>query len=195
MVLVSCKNCQKVYERENYDSFRCTRCNHKVTKRVENSFQVSFALLICATLFYIPAMFYPMMKMTQMGVSVESTILEGVTGFWQMNDYFIAIVIFVASIAIPLVKIVGLFFIFISLKINVKMGNKTKIWIFKFIEVIGKWSMIDIYVVAILSSTIHAGEIMDVKSGIAATSFALMVILTMMSANKFDTRIIWDETR
>lgn len=193
MVLISCKNCHKVYEKDNYDEFVCTRCKHKVTKRVKNSLQTSLALVICATLLYIPAMVYPMMEVTTLGMKIESTILEGVISFLNMQSYFIAFVIFIASVVIPMIKLVGLLFIFISLKINVKMQNKTKNLIYKFIEAIGKWSMIDIYVVALLASIVQLDELFNIKGGIAATSFALMVILTMIAANKFDTRIIWDE--
>ena len=193
MVLISCKNCHKMYEKENFDDFVCTRCNHKVRKRIKNSLQVSLALTICAILLYIPAMVYPIMEVTRLGVKVESTILEGVISFLDMESYFIAIVIFTASVVIPMIKLVGLLFIFISLKINVKMSNNRKILIFKFIEAIGKWSMIDIYVVALLASIVQLDEIFNIKGGIAATSFALMVILTMIAANRFDTRIIWDE--
>ena len=193
MVLISCKNCHKMYERENFDSFVCTRCNHIVRKRIKDSLQVSLALTICAILLYIPAMLYPIMEVTRLGVKIESTILEGVVSFIEQGSYFIAIVVFTASVIIPLIKLVGLLFIFISLKINVKMHNNRKILIFKFIEAIGKWSMIDIYVVALLASIVQLDEIFNIKGGIAATSFALMVILTMIAANRFDTRIIWDE--
>ncbi|AXX90256.1 paraquat-inducible protein A [Arcobacter suis] len=193
MVLISCKNCHKMYEKENFNDFVCTRCNHMVRKRIKNSLQVSLALTICAILLYIPAMVYPIMEVTRLGVKVESTILEGVISFLDMESYFIAIVIFTASVVIPMIKLVGLLFIFISLKINVKMQNNRKILIFKFIEAIGKWSMIDIYVVALLASIVQLDEIFNIKGGIAATSFALMVILTMIAANRFDTRIIWDE--
>ena len=193
MVLISCKNCHKVYEKENYEDFICTRCKHKVTKRIKNSLQVSLALVICAILLYIPAMVYPIMEVTKLGVQIESTILQGVISFLDMESYFIAIVIFTASVAIPMIKLIGLLFIFLSLKINVKMDNKTKNLIYTFIEAIGKWSMIDIYVVAILASIVQLDEIFNIKGGIAATSFALMVILTMIAANRFDTRIIWDE--
>ena len=193
MVLISCKNCHKMYEKENFDDFVCTRCNHKVRKRIKNSLQVSLALTICAILLYIPAMIYPIMEVTTLGVKVESTILEGVISFLDMESYFIAIVIFTASVVIPMIKLIGLLFIFISLKINVKMQNNRKILIFKFIEAIGKWSMIDIYVVALLASIVQLDEIFNIKGGIAATSFALMVIITMIAANRFDTRIIWDE--
>ena len=193
MVLISCKNCHKMYEKENYDDFVCTRCKHKVRHRIQNSLQVSLALTICAILLYIPAMLYPMMEVTKLGVNIESTIIEGVISFLDMESYFIAIVVFTASVVIPMIKLVGLLFIFISLRINVKMQNKTKVLIYKFIEAIGKWSMIDIYVVAILASVVQLDEIFNIKGGIAATSFALMVILTMIAAHRFDTRIIWDE--
>jgi len=193
MVLISCKNSHKVYEKENYDTFVCTRCNHTVRKRVKDSLQVSLALTICAILLYIPAMLYPMMEITKLGVKIESTIIEGVISFLEYESYFIAIVVFTASVIIPLIKLIGLLMIFTSLKINIRMSNRTKNIVFKFVEAIGKWSMIDIYVVAILASVVQLDEIFNIKGGIAATSFALVVILTMIAAHRFDTRIIWDE--
>ena len=193
MILISCKNCHQMYEKENYDNFVCTRCNHIVRHRIKDSLQVSLALTICAILLYIPAMIYPIMEVTRLGVKAQSTILGGVISFLEHGSYFIAGVIFIASVVIPMIKLVGLLFIFTSLKVNVKMSNNRKILIFKFIEAIGKWSMIDIYVVALLASIVQLDEIFNIKGGIAATSFALMVILTMIAANRFDTRIIWDE--
>lgn len=195
MVLISCKNCKKVYEKEDYTSFICTKCNHKVTRRVENSLQISLALTICAMLLYIPAMVYPMMIVTQFGVNQESTIIQGIISFLEYESYFVAIVIFIASVAIPIVKLFALFFIFLSLKINVQMANRTKILLYKYIEAIGKWSMIDIYVVALMASIVQLDELFNIKGGVAATSFALMVIITIFAANRFDTRIIWDESR
>jgi paraquat-inducible protein A len=164
-----------------------------VRKRIKNSLQSSLALTICAILLYIPAMIYPIMEVTKLGVKIESTILEGVVSFLEYESYFIAFVIFTASIVIPMIKLIGLLFIFTSLKINVKISKKRKVFMFKFIEAIGKWSMIDIYVVALLASIVQLDEIFNIKGGVAATSFALMVILTMIAANRFDTRIIWDE--
>ena len=193
MLLISCKNCHEVYERENYDEFVCSKCKHKVQKRVKNSLQVSLALTICAILLYIPAMLYPMMEITKLGIKTQSTILEGVISFLEYENYFIAFVIFTASVVIPLIKLLGLLLIFVSLKIDIKIKNKNKISIFKFINLIGKWSMIDIYVVAILASVVQVGELFNIKGGLAATSFALVVILTMIAAHRFDTRIIWDD--
>ena len=193
MVLISCKNCHKVYEKETYEEFVCTRCKHKVRKRIKNSLQVSMALTICAILLYIPAMLYPMMEITKLGIHTQSTILEGVISFIEYENYFIAAVIFVASVIIPIIKLVGLLLIFISLKINIQISHQNKNRIFNFIEIIGKWSMIDIYVVALLASVVQVGELFNIQGGLAATSFALMVICTMIAASRFDTRIIWDE--
>ena len=195
MVLISCRNCHKIYEKEDYSKFKCDSCGHTVTRRVKNSLQISLSLVITAMLLFIPAMVYPMMEVTQLGIKQGSTIIEGVISFLDYGDYFIAIVILTASVIIPLIKLIGLFFIFTSLSINVKMSNKTKLRIFYFIEAIGKWSMIDIYVVALLASVVQVSEIFNIKGGIAATSFALVVVLTMIAAHRFDTRIIWDESR
>jgi paraquat-inducible protein A len=195
MVLISCKNCEKVYTRENYSEFKCIRCGHTVRRRVKNTIQFSLALVLSALLLFILAMIYPMMEITQFGVKVDSTIFQGVISFINYGDYFVAIVILTASIIIPLVKLLSLLFIFVSLWIDTPFSNKTKLKIFYFIEYIGKWSMIDIYVVAMLASTIQLDEVFNIKGGIAATSFAIVVVLTMIAANKFDTRIIWDERR
>ncbi len=195
MVLISCKNCRKVYEKPNYDEFICTRCKHKVQRRTKYSLQISLALVLSALLLYIPAMVYPIMEVTKFGVSIESTILEGVISFLEYENYFIAIVVFTASVIIPMIKLIGLLFIFVSLKINMRLSNKVKNVMFHFIEAIGKWSMIDIYVVAILASVVQLDEFFNIKGGLAATSFALMVIVTMIAAHIFDTRIIWDERK
>ncbi len=193
MVYISCKNCHQVYKKNNYNEFVCTKCNHKVRRRVKNSLQISLALTICAALLYIPAMVYPIMEVTNFGISSSSTIIQGVISFLEHKNYFIAAVIFIASIVIPLIKIIGLLVIFTSLKFKLHMTKKTKLKVYNFIEFIGKWSMIDIYVVAILASVIQVSEIFKIKGEIAVTSFTLVVLFTMTAAQKFDTRIIWDE--
>ena len=193
MVLISCRNCHKVFEKPNYDSFVCNRCYHIVRRRIKNSLQISLALIISAMLLYIPAMVYPMMEITKFGITTNNTIIEGIIRFIEYENYFIAFVVFVASIIIPIVKLLGLLIIFISLKIHVKMNKKTKNYIFRFIDSIGKWSMIDIFVVAILASLVQLEEVFNIKPDIAATSFSMVVILTMVAAYRFDTRIIWDE--
>lgn len=192
-MLISCRNCHKVFRKESLEPFVCNRCNHVVRKRVKNSLQISLALCFSAILLYIPAMVYPMMEITKLGVREDSTIIEGIISFLEYENYFIAAVVFIASIVIPVIKLIGLLLIFVSLKMHIKMSNKTKLVVFKFIDMIGKWSMIDIYVVAIMASIVQLDELFNIKGGIAATSFALVVVITMIAAYRFDTRIIWDE--
>ena len=192
-MLISCKNCHAVYEKHQDDDGDCLRCGYSLSPRVSGSYQTALALTLCACLLYIPAMWYPMMEVTQFGVSTQSNIMQGVISFLEYKNYFIALVIFTASVVIPLVKLLGLLFILLSVTIKLQLNNKLKIKLFKFVEAIGKWSMIDIYVVAILASTVQLNEIFNIKGGIAATSFSMVVILTMMAANRFDTRIIWDD--
>ena len=193
MVLISCKNCHKVFEKKDYSDFICDRCGQKVTRRKKYSLQISLALIISAMILYIPAMIYPMMNIVQLGIDNENTIIEGIISFLEHKDYFIAFVILIASVLIPLIKLIGLFLIFLSLLISNNLDNKLKLNIFNMIEFIGKWSMVDIYVVALLSSIVHLDEIFSIKGGLAATSFTLVVVLTMIAANSFDTRIIWDK--
>jgi len=193
MPLISCRNCKTVYEVTHSSHFKCEICDHLVTKRDYHSFEISLALVIAALFIAIPALTEPIMLLTKLGEDNHKTIFQGVKYFWTHHDYFIAIVIFTASIFIPLFKIIGLLIIYISLKIHLKMNKKTKLWIFNFIKFIGKYSMIDIYVTALLASIAILGEIFSIKGDVAITSFTFMVILTSLSAHYFDTRIIWDE--
>jgi len=192
MSLISCKNCKTVYQ-TNKSNFQCKVCDNLVTKRVNNSFEISLALAISALFIAIPALTEPIMLLTKLGKDNHKTIFQGVQYFWFHHDYFISMVIFFSSILIPIFKIVGLLIIYTSLKIHIKMNNKIKLWIFHFIKFIGKYSMIDIYVTSVLASIAILGEIFSIKGDIAITSFAFMVIFTSLSAHYFDTRIIWDE--
>jgi len=192
MPLISCKTCKTVYQ-TSQQNFKCEICNSIVTKRDYHSFEISTALALAALFIAIPALTEPIMLLTKLGKDNHKTIFQGVVYFWEHHDYFISIVIFTASIFIPLFKIIGLLIIYASLKIEIKMSKKLKLWIFNFIKFIGKYSMIDIYVTAILASIAILGEIFSIKGDVAITSFALMVIFTSLSAHYFDTRIIWDE--
>ena len=192
MPLISCKNCKTVYHTD-HSNFECELCGNIVTKRVNNSFEVSIALALAALFIAIPALTEPIMLLTKLGKDNHKTIYQGVQYFWEHHDYFISMVIFFSSIFIPIFKIVGLLIIYLSLKIHIKMSNKVKLWIFHFIKFIGKYSMIDIYVTSLLASIAILGEIFSIKGDVAITSFAFMVIFTSLSAHYFDTRIIWDE--
>ncbi len=168
---------------------RCRRCGMGVEIKAKKSLQTAFAFLIAAVIFYIPANIYPILETTKFGKRQASTIVEGVIAMYQAGDYPVAFIIFVASILIPFVKIAALFYIIFSLWHNRCKRLEQKVWLYHLIELTGPWSLIDVFVVVILVALIHFKNIAIIP-GIGATSFALMVVLTMLSALAIDVRIL-----
>ena len=135
------------------------------------------------------------MVVTQLGVDENSTIIGGVATFWQMHAYPVAVIIFIASVMIPGLKFVAIAILTAAasgkLKVDPRRANK----IYWFTELVGRWSMVDVFVVAILVGLIQMGNLMTIRPGGAAIAFGLMVVLTMLSAHSFDPRLIWDKIR
>jgi paraquat-inducible protein A len=141
---------------------------------------------------YIPANLYPILITKQFGVQTESTILGGIIHLWEVGSYPIALIILVASVFVPLLKFIFILYLLISTKYNVNSSRVDKHKLFYITEAIGPWSMIDVFVVIILSVLIHFSGV-QVSPGSGATSFALMVFFTMLSALSFDTKLIKKE--
>ena len=169
----------------------CRRCGSKIIINYK-SLQTALAFLIAAVIFYIPANLYPILETTKFGIAQPSTILEGVIAMYKAGDYPVAAIIFVASILIPILKIVILFYIIFSLWQKKCKKLEQKIWLYHLIELTGPWSLIDVFVVVILVALIHFKNIAIIP-GVGATSFALMVILTMVSALSIDVRILGEK--
>ncbi|MEO0442907.1 MAG: paraquat-inducible protein A [Pseudomonadota bacterium] len=172
---------------------KCSRCGSQLQLRIKNSTQIAIALIITATLCYIPANIFPIMKTTVLGNESGSTIIGGVIIFLHHGSYFIAAVIFIASIVIPMAKILSLLWICYSIVAAKKLNYYDLTRLYRLTELVGKWSMIDVYVVAILVALVQLGGLASIQPGIAANAFACMVIFTMIAANKLDTRLIWDK--
>lgn len=135
------------------------------------------------------------MTITQLGVSEPSTILGGVATFWEMKAYPVAIIIFIASVMIPGLKLLALGSLCAVAKGWIEIEPKTATKIYYLTELVGRWSMVDVFVVAILVGLIQLGKLMSVEPGPAALAFALMVLLTMVAAHAFDPKLIWDQIR
>ena len=189
---VSCHVCAQISSIEEHT---CNRCHAPMHSRKTKSVQRCFALLIASILAYIPANLWPIMIVTQLGVTEPSTILGGVAIFWQMEAYPVASIIFIASVLIPGLKLVALAWLCALTKGWVSMCPRSANKIYWITELVGRWSMVDVFVVAILVALIQMGNLMSIEPGAAAVSFALMVILTMLAAHAFDPRIIWDNFR
>jgi paraquat-inducible protein A len=158
------------------------------------SIQTTWALLFTSILLYIPANILPIMHTSVLGSDDPSTILGGVILLWQMGSYPIAIVIFIASVFIPVAKIVILCWLNYSVQSKQQHANSERIFWYRITEFVGRWSMIDVFVVAVLVSLIQLGNIINVLPGHAALAFCGVVICTMLAAMSFDSRLIWYET-
>lgn len=171
----------------------CSRCHSPLHLRQPNSFDWSMSLLIMAALFYIPANIFPIMTTTVLGEAIDSTIIGGVVLFIQDGSYFVGGVIFTASVLIPLVKMFAIAWLCYCTKSQGRFSANELTLMYRVVEFIGKWSMIDVFVVALLVALVQLTGVMTIQPGIALRAFALVVILTMFSAHKFDVRLLWDK--
>lgn len=187
--LIRCPVCDAV----NIDKGKkntCRRCGSAIYHHRSFSTEKSWAYLITAIIAYIPANLYPMLITSAFGTKEESTILGGVVLLWELGSYPVAAVIFFASIMIPVMKFLILIYLLISVKYPIgkdKKVNKHKLYYMT--EVVGPWSMIDVFVVAILAALIHLSSI-EILAGTAATAFAISVFFTLLAAHAFDETLI-----
>ena len=175
------------------DESRCACCGATLHSGWEKSIQNTWAWLITSMMLYFPANFLPITYSRFLGRETESTILGGVVTLWEHGDVPIAIVIFVASVLVPLGKIVVLGWMCVSVQIGSRFALRQKTILYRVTEYIGRWSMIDVFVVGILVALIQLGNIMTIRPGIASVAFAAMVVATMLAALTFDPRLLWAE--
>lgn len=173
----------------------CPRCGTELHLRKPQSLERTWAYLVAAMVLYIPANFFPIMSTSGIQGAQSNTILSGVATFWEMKAYPVAIVIFTASVLIPLLKVVSLMWLCMAASGRVTANPKNMSRIYHVTELLGRWSMVDVFVVAVLACLVRFGALMTITPGPAALSFAGVVILTMLSAMSFDPRLIWDRYR
>lgn len=185
--LASCHGCGKV---QPVALQYCVRCDGALHLRKPQSLERTWALTLAAVLLYFPANLLPMMQASGIGGGEERTILGGVVLFWQHQAYPIAIVIFTASVVIPILKLIAI----VSLCLSTRRCHRPRAMtrVYRMTELIGRWSMVDVFVVAVLVAVVQLGNLMTIQPGSAAVAFAGVVILTMLAAMSFDPRLIWD---
>ena len=187
-----CQECGYVFK-ANDDIDLCPRCKSKVAYRRKNCISKSLALLLSALILYLPSNLYPVMYTEFIGSNTGSNIIEGVIEMWQMNSYFVSFVILLASIFIPAFKIISMLFILYATKYSKIVVNKRVSRLYRFVLFIGRWSLIDVYVVIIMSSIVKIGNILNIEPGFAIICFCSVVIITVFSAESFDERLIWNK--
>lgn len=185
--LAVCETCELVSPvREGL----CPRCGTRLHLRIRHSLQRTWALTIAASILYFPANLLPILRVDSVTGDSASTILSGVVQFWQHADYPVAIIIFTASVMIPVLKIIAIVALCYAARTGKWPRRMTKLY--RVTEFIGRWSMVDVFVVAILVAVVQLGSTISIHPGAAALSFAGVVVLTMLAAMSFDPRLIWD---
>ncbi|WDY57398.1 paraquat-inducible protein A [Pseudomonas sp. PSKL.D1] len=193
--IVVCNECHELNRQEaGSRSQTCTRCGALVHARRPNSIVRTWALLIAATILYIPANVLPIMTVSTLGQGSPDTIMSGVITLLKHGMVPIAAVVFIASILVPTFKLVGIGLLLYSVQRHQPLSARQRILMYRFIEFIGRWSMLDIFVIAILVAVVNFGRIASVEANLGAVAFATVVILTMLAALTFDPRLIWDNT-
>jgi len=188
--LACCHVCFKVAPEALH---RCPRCGAPLHLRKPDSLQRTVALIVTASLLYIPANLLPIMTTAQLGSSIDSTIIGGVILLAHHGDYPIAAVIFIASVLVPLSKLFALSWLCWSVARRQPSSHHERAQLYRATELVGKWSMTDVFVVAILVALIQLGGILLITPGAAALAFGGVVIVTMLAAHSFDPRLIWDQ--
>ncbi|MBP9961379.1 MAG: paraquat-inducible protein A [Pseudomonas sp.] len=193
--ILICIECHELNrQKPDTDEQVCTRCGALVHARRPNSLMRTWALLITAAILYIPANILPIMTVSTLGQGSPDTIMSGVITLMKHGMFPIAAVVFVASILVPTFKLVGIALLLYSVQRHQPLSARQRIVMYRFIEFIGRWSMLDIFVIAILVAVVNFGRIASVEANLGAVAFASVVILTMLAAVTFDPRLIWDNT-
>ena len=171
----------------------CPRCGAAVHQRRPDSLTKTWALAITALLCLIPANVYPIMTLIYRGEPETSTIIDGVILLVKDQAIPIAVVIFIASIAVPFLKVFGLITLLLSIQLKWNLSPRQRTLLYRIIEAIGRWSMLDVFTVSILVALVQLGSLAEIVAGPAATFFCLAVVITIFAAMSFDSRLIWDE--
>ncbi len=185
----SCHTCGNTQE---MGTGKCNRCGDSLNFRKTHSIQKTLAFLVTALVLYLPANLLPIMYTIQLGRSSPSTIIGGVVTLFEHGSYGIASIIFIASVFVPMAKMLIIAYLcFITIRPKQTLPSQAS-FLYRVTELVGRWSMIDVFVVAVLVAMIQLGNLLAVEPGPAALAFAGVVIATMLSAMSFDPRLIWD---
>lgn len=170
----------------------CSRCHTRVRARQRASLQNTLALLVTATVLYIPANMLPIMRTVSFGDTLDSTIISGLILMWQEGAYPVAIIILLASVVVPVAKIIIMYWLCYLARQEPSERLRHPARVFRLVDWVGRWSMVDVLVVAIMAALVRFDLLMSVYPGVGALVFAAVVIITMLAALSFDPRMLWD---
>jgi paraquat-inducible protein A len=194
--LLSCHACGMLMSEDGQEAHtHCSRCGSALHMRHPDSLNRTWALLIASMIMYIPANLLPITQTSALGNTQGDTIMQGVIYFLTHGEWPIALVIFTASILVPLSKMIALVYLLVSVQRQSSKGPLERTKIYRIVEFVGRWSMIDIFVVTIMVALVQLGTLATIAAGEGAIYFCAVVIVTMFAAESFDPRLIWDECK
>ena len=190
--LALCKACHELQHCSLGGTVPCMRCGASVSVRTLHSVKRTWFFLVMAVLLLIPANTLPMMSILLFGRGEPSTIIGGVALMVHHGIYAIAAVVFIASFVVPIFKITCIIILLLSVQRRWDMNRVTLTRVYRVVEFLGRWSMLDVFVVAVLVGLVQLGQVVTVEAGMGIMAFGIAVILTMLSSMSFDPRLIWD---
>lgn len=191
--LLLCHACHLLQAKTHQEhAQRCRRCGEVLHFRRHDSIAKTWALCLTSTLFLVLANIYPIMTVTYLGSGHPDTILSGVIALAELGMFPIAAVVFIASVAVPLLKLAALFCLLMMVQFNWSLDARQCTQLYRMVCFIGRWSMLDLFVIAILVTLVDLNGIATITGGSAATYFSTVVVLTMLAAHTFDSRLLWD---
>jgi paraquat-inducible protein A len=191
--LVSCETCALLLRPvDKAEPGYCPRCGGEVVLRRHHSVQYTWALVIAAAICYIPANVLPVMTTTTLGSSDSDTILGGVVFLYTSGSWPLALVVLIASVMVPLGKLIALSYLLITVQRRLPGSSRERTRLYRMVEFIGRWSMLDVFVDTFTVALIQLQPLMSVQPAPGVVFFAGVVVLTMIAAKSFDPRLIWD---
>jgi paraquat-inducible protein A len=194
--VVSCDTCGLVQAMDRLPpgaAAECSRCGSFIAAgSSRRRLEVVAALSLAALVLYVPANTYPILKMYLHGSYSESTVWDGVVTLMTHNEWAVAVIVFLASMVIPLVKLAGLFALVVTARMGWSRHLRERTWLYKFIDAIGPWAMLDVFLLAVLVALVKLSGWAKVVPGPGLLAFSAMVVLTMLASAAFDPKLIWE---
>ncbi|TAN50968.1 MAG: paraquat-inducible protein A [Betaproteobacteria bacterium] len=194
IVCTTCGWLQRLPALEAGDAADCGRCGSPLrARRAHGGLERTAALTLAALILFVPANAYPILRMQFHGAYSESTVWDGCVKLMQQGQWFVAAIVFLASIAIPLVKLLGLFYLVVSARLGSTRLLPEKTWFYRLIEVIGPWAMLDVFLLAVLVALVKLDQIATVLPGPGLLAFTTVVLLTILASAAFDPKLLWEK--
>jgi paraquat-inducible protein A len=193
--LLCCPSCRLTLRMDGLgrgERAECPRCGATVSEGPHGSLRLTAALAIAALILYVPANIYPILRMHLYGAYSESTVWDGVVSLAETQQYFVAFIVFLASIAIPVLKLAALLFLVLSARFRLGRRLRSRARLYRFIDAVGPWAMLDVFLLAVLVALVKLGQIATILPGPGLIAFTSVVVLTMLASASFDPNAIWE---